>query len=90
MLSNDHYDIILINNGSYGELGREQCLRMKLSPVFIIGIKGPQRRDEGVDPDLDFCLHRPFEASKLRQAIGTPLESNVKLKHVEEPATFTV
>jgi hypothetical protein len=63
------YNVVLINGG-YEELDPDQHFRIKSSSVFIIGITGQQKRDEGMDSKVDLYLRRFFEASKLLQAIA--------------------
>jgi len=68
MLSDEHYDVVL-TNGSYGDLQKDQYLRIKSSSVFVIGIKDPMRSNEAMDPAVDLYLYRPFGASELRHAL---------------------
>jgi DNA-binding response OmpR family regulator len=68
MLSDERYNVVL-TNGGYEELNPDQHSQIKSSSVFIIGITGRQKHDEGMDSKVDLCLRRPFEALKLWQAI---------------------
>jgi len=68
MLTDERYNVVL-TNGGYEELNPDQHSQLKSSSVFIIGITGQQKRDEGMDSKVDLCLRRPFEASKLWQAL---------------------
>lgn len=83
MLSGNQYSVIL-TNGSYQELDMDQRFRMKSSPVFVIGIKDPQRHDERIDPSVDLYLHRPFEASKLRKAIATSWDGASEVQQTDD------
>jgi len=74
MLEDERYDVVLAD-GSYVELDRQQRLRMKSLPAFIIGITEQKRQKESVDPAVDLYLHRPFLASKLRVALKMPRET---------------
>jgi len=69
MLSDERYNVVL-TNGGYEELDPDQHFRIKSSSAFIIGITGQQKRDEGMDSEVDLYLRRPFEASKLWHAIA--------------------
>ena len=68
MLSDERYSVVL-TNGGYEELDPDQHFRIRSSSAFIIGITGQQKREEGMDSKVDLCLQRPFEASKLWQAL---------------------
>jgi len=68
MLTDERYNVVL-TNGGYEELNPDQHSQIKSSSVFIIGITGQQKHDEGMDSKVDLCLRRPFEASKLWQAL---------------------
>lgn len=68
MLSDRRYDVVL-TNGSYGCLKPDQYSRIHASSVFVIGIQDPMRTHEAMNPAVDLCLHRPFGASELRQAL---------------------
>jgi DNA-binding response OmpR family regulator len=68
MLSDERYNVVL-TNGGYGELDPDQHSQIKSSSAFIIGITGQQKRDEGMDSEVDLYLRRPFEVSKLWHAI---------------------
>ena len=68
MLSDERYNVVL-TNGGYEELDPDQHFRIRSSSAFIIGITGQQKREEGMDSKVDLCLQRPFEASKLWQAL---------------------
>ena len=68
MLTDERYNIV-VTNGGYEELDPDQYSQIKSSSVFIIGITGQQKHEEGMDSKVDLCLRRPFEASKLWQAL---------------------
>ena len=68
MLSDERYNVVL-TNGGYEELDPDQRFQLKSSSAFIIGITGQQKREEGIDSKVNLCLQRPFEVSKLWQAI---------------------
>ncbi len=68
MLSDERYNVVL-TNGGYEELDPDQHFQLKSSSAFIIGITGQQKREEGIDSKVNLCLQRPFEVSKLWQAI---------------------
>ncbi len=69
MLSDERYDVVL-TNGGYEALDPDQHFRIRSSSAFIIGITGRQKREEGMGSKVDLCLQRPFEASKLWQALA--------------------
>jgi DNA-binding response OmpR family regulator len=69
MLTDERYNVVL-TNGGYEELNLDQHSQIKSSSVFIIGITWRQKHEEGMDSKVDFCLRRPFEASKLWQALS--------------------
>jgi DNA-binding response OmpR family regulator len=77
MLSDERYNVVL-TNGGYEDLAPDHLSRLKSSSVFIIGITGRQKCDEAVDSSVDLYLRRPFEASKLWQAIS-PDETGVAI-----------
>ena len=68
MLTDERCNVVL-TNGGYEELNPDQHLRIKSSSVFIIGITGRQKHEEGMDSKVDLYLQRPFEASRLWQAL---------------------
>jgi DNA-binding response OmpR family regulator len=68
MLTDERYNIVL-TNGGYEEIDSDQHSQIKSSLVFIIGITGQKKSEEGIDSKVDLCLRRPFEASKLWQAL---------------------
>ena len=68
MLSDEQYNVVL-TNGGYEELSSDQHSQIKSSSVFIIGITGRQKHEDGMDSKVDLCLQRPFEASRLWQAL---------------------
>ena len=70
MLTDERYNVVL-TNGGYEELNPDQHSQIKSSSVFIIGITGQQKHEDGMDSEVDLCLRRPFEASKLWQAIAS-------------------
>jgi DNA-binding response OmpR family regulator len=67
MLSGEQYNIVL-TNGAYEELNTDQCSWLKSSSVFIIGITN-QKKNENLALKEDMQLQRPFESSKLWQAL---------------------
>ena len=69
MLSDDHYNVVL-TNGGYEDLDPDQHFWLKSSSVFIIGITDQQKCDERRGIKVDLRLQRPFESSKLWQAIS--------------------
>jgi DNA-binding response OmpR family regulator len=67
MLSDEQYNVIL-TNGAYEALDTDQCSWLRSSSVFIIGITD-QKKNESLALKVDMQLQRPFEASKLWQAL---------------------
>jgi len=65
MLSDENFNVIL-TNGGYRELNRDQHARLKSDSVFIIDIAEKQS-DEDVNANLK--LQKPFAISELWQAI---------------------
>jgi DNA-binding response OmpR family regulator len=70
MLSDERYDVVL-TNGGYEKLDLDQRFEIKSSSVCIIGITDEQKCDDEMDSEVDRYLRRPFEASKLWQAIAS-------------------
>jgi len=72
MISDDRYDVVL-TNGGYRELDRDQCIRLKSSPVFIIGITDSHILNRDLDSKADLYLRRPFLISELWLSIEKQL-----------------
>jgi DNA-binding response OmpR family regulator len=72
MISDDRYDVVL-TNGGYRELDRDQCMRLKSSSVFIIGITDSHVRNHDLDSKADLYLRRPFLISELWLSIEKQL-----------------
>jgi CheY-like chemotaxis protein len=71
MLSNDEYDVVL-TNGGYKELNRDQHMQLKSSSVFIIDIKDSRNQNQDMDLKADLHLPRPLLISELWQALEKP------------------
>jgi len=69
MLSKEQYHVVL-TNGGYEELDPDQRSWLKSSSIFIIGITGQQKWDERLGIKVDLHLRKPFELSRLWQAIS--------------------
>ena len=70
MLSDERYEVVL-TNGGYENLDLDQRFGIKSSPVCIIGITNERNCDDKMDSEVDRYLRRPFEASRLWQAIAS-------------------
>ncbi len=70
MLSDERYDVVL-TNGGYEKLDLDQRFGIKSSCVCIIGITNQRKCDDEMDSEVDRYLRRPFEASRLWQAIAS-------------------
>ena len=70
MLSDERYDVIL-TNGSYEKIDLDQYCRITSKALFVIDIKNTRKENEAMGLNVDLCLHRPFEASKLWQTIAS-------------------
>ena len=63
-ISDDRYDVIL-SNGGYRELDCEQCVHLRSSSVFIIGITNSHIQNRDLDSKADLYLRKPFLISEL-------------------------
>jgi len=68
MFSDDRYNVIL-TNGAYEELSRDQHARIKSSPLLIIDISERRKQDDATDPGADLYLQKPFAISELWKAM---------------------
>ena len=64
MILYDQYEVVLTNCG-YGELDSDQCIRLKSSSVFIIGITDSHIHNQDLDSKADLYLRRPLLISEL-------------------------
>ena len=72
MISDDRYDVVL-TNGGYRELDRDQCIRLKSSAVLIIGSTDSQIRNQDIYSKADLYLRKPFLIYKLWLSIEKQL-----------------
>jgi hypothetical protein len=77
MLSDERYDVVL-SAIKHEDLVSDRLAWIKSSSVFIIGIVGKQKESFEADSVVNLYLQRPFEASKLWQAIY-PVKGNLPL-----------
>jgi DNA-binding response OmpR family regulator len=68
MLSEDRYQVVVTNGGSR-EFNVDQDIRLKYPSVFVIHLTGSDNQNGNKDLAVDLCLRRPFEVSKLLNAI---------------------
>ena len=67
MLTDERYNVVL-TNGGYEELNPDEHSQIKSSSVFIIGITGQQKHEEGMDSKVDLFCEDPLK----RQNFGKP------------------
>jgi DNA-binding response OmpR family regulator len=71
MLAEKEYDVIL-TNGGLQNLDPDRSIRSKFPLIYIVGITSSQQNSVGADANVDCYLLRPFEKSKLLQALEKP------------------
>jgi DNA-binding response OmpR family regulator len=72
MLSDDQYEVVLTNGGGR-DIDIDQYIRAKYPSVFIVQMTLSHKKEEKEHNGVDLYLRRPFEISKLRSVIRTPL-----------------